>query len=543
MGAVYEVLDERTRHHRALKAMLPLLIEDSAMRARFELEARITGGVESDHLVNVLDAGVDDDTGIPFIVMEMLRGESLGALLKRARRLSALEVITYLYQAALALEKTHVAGIVHRDLKPENLFLTRRDDGTPCLKILDFGIAKLVAQTLPAVDTRPMMGTPFYMSPEQAKNDRRIDGRADVYALGHIAYTLLAGEPYWQETFLLHGSPYLLVSEILKGTPEPASERMARRGGPLLPAAFDAWFTRATAPQPDARFPRAIDAVLALADVLEAGPPSAWPQPLVRELPADPFELSDTGRSRMVDTGRNRMADTGRSRTSDTERLRRGGTDPGAASTIPVIDPMAARTETAVTSMRASRASHPPRSAQLRMAGMVGLLALAGAVLALRTAPRASDPEVPAPVPVPAVAQGSAPTSPEPGTAMPAAAAKAPDLQALPQHVAAPPVTPASTWHAPQGQRPKKDALGAKDAKSAKSANPPALDAGVEAGADADEGEDTVYESPTATATVSAPKIGAPDGGASAEPVPPAASQAPPALPPTASASAGSFLP
>jgi len=374
MGAVYEVLDERTRHRRALKAMLPLLIEDGAMCARFELEAKITGGVESDHLVNVLDAGVDDGTGIPFIVMDLLRGQSLGALLRQEGPILGAEVVTYLWQAALALEKTHVAGIVHRDLKPENLFLTRRDDGSPCIKILDFGIAKLVAQTLPAVDTRPMMGTPFYMSPEQARNDRRIDGRADVYALGHIAYTLLVGEPYWHETFVEHGSPYLLISEVMKGTPEAPSARAARRSGILLPPAFDEWFLRATAVSPDDRFPKALVAVAGLADALGVILPLPPPRSAADSSPH---------RQRMPITTPWAVA-TPKHLVDPLDATAPVGLD-GFAPT----EPVGTRTDVAVTT--GERMSMAPR--RLPHAQLIGLLAaalVAGAALVVRTSP-ASD--------------------------------------------------------------------------------------------------------------------------------------------------------
>ncbi|UQA55762.1 serine/threonine protein kinase [Polyangium aurulentum] len=371
MGAVYEVLDERTRHRRALKAMLPLLIEDGAMCARFELEAKITGGVESDHLVNVLDAGVDDGTGIPFIVMDLLRGQSLGALLRQDGPILGAEVVTYLWQAALALEKTHAAGIVHRDLKPENLFLTHRDDGSPCIKILDFGIAKLVAQTLPAVDTRPMMGTPFYMSPEQARNDRRIDGRADVYALAHIAYTLLAGEPYWHETFVEHGSPYLLITEVMKGSPEAPSARAARRSGILLPPAFDEWFMRATAISPDDRFPKALVAVAGLADALG----------VILPLPP-PRSASDSSPHRQ------RIAITTPWAVATPRHLvdPLDATAPSGAEGSAPTEPVGTRTDIAVTT--GERMSMAPR--RLPHAQLIGLLAaalVAGAALVVRTAP------------------------------------------------------------------------------------------------------------------------------------------------------------
>lgn len=168
MGAVYEVVDERTETARALKIMLPGVVEEPEMRARFALEARVTGSIESDHLVRTLDAGIDEETGIPFLVMERLRGKDLATALEELSTIPAADVVTYLYQAALALEKTYAAGIIHRDLKPDNLFCTRRDDGSPCIKILDFGIAKIASRSSQAVQTKAL-GTPLYMAPEQVR--------------------------------------------------------------------------------------------------------------------------------------------------------------------------------------------------------------------------------------------------------------------------------------------------------------------------------------------------------------------------------------
>src|SRR5205085_11209251 len=133
---------------------------------------------------------IDDASGAPFLVMELLAGEELGAIAKRGPMPPA-EVVSYLTQAALALDKTHAAGIVHRDLKPANLFVARRDDGSPCVKILDFGIAKVVAKTPPTGQTTQVVGTPLYMAPEQIWSARTIGPRADLYALAHIAYALL----------------------------------------------------------------------------------------------------------------------------------------------------------------------------------------------------------------------------------------------------------------------------------------------------------------------------------------------------------------
>src|SRR6185436_6317211 len=130
-----------------------------------------------------------------FLVMELLKGHDLGGLLEKQGSLGPADVVTLFYQAAHALDRTHAVGVVHRDLKFENLFVTYRDDGSPRLKVLDFGVAKVVAQT--SAKTTRSLGTPLYMAPEQIKAAKGIGPRADVYALGHIAYTLLTGEAYW----------------------------------------------------------------------------------------------------------------------------------------------------------------------------------------------------------------------------------------------------------------------------------------------------------------------------------------------------------
>jgi len=226
MGAVYEAVDERTRSARALKVMLPHLAQDPDLRVRFAQEARIVGEIESDHIVRVSDAGVDPATGSPFLVMDLLRGDELGQLLKRCGPLSAEDVVLYLHQAALALDRTHAAGIVHRDLKPENLFVTRRDDGTACVKILDFGVAKIV-QCHDAGATRSV-GTPLYMAPEQILGHRPIGPQTDVYALGHLAFALLVGQSYWREEAASKDALLPLLSRVSAGAVEPPSVRSVR---------------------------------------------------------------------------------------------------------------------------------------------------------------------------------------------------------------------------------------------------------------------------------------------------------------------------
>ena len=265
MGGVYEAIHVETRRHCALKVMLPGLVRDPEMRARFSLECTVASNVESEHIVQVFDAGVDTRTGLPFLVMELLKGEELFSMLERRNRLTPLEVVTFLYQASLALEKTHAAGIVHRDLKPENVFITTRDDGSPRVKILDFGIAKVISRQDRI--TSSFLGTPLYMAPEQLALEAEISSRTDTYALGQLAFAMLVGTPYWDLESAEEGGFYRLISKVSRGATEPASVR-AQKYGATLPPGFDAWFEKATASEPKNRFARALNLVAALAPVL-----------------------------------------------------------------------------------------------------------------------------------------------------------------------------------------------------------------------------------------------------------------------------------
>ncbi len=295
MGAIYEVVDLSTSRRRALKVMLPSLVHDAELRQRFELEARVTADVESEHIVETFDAGVDEETHAPFLVMELLRGEDLRAVVERGA-LPASEVVLLLRQAAMALERTHDAGIVHRDLKPDNLFVTRRDDGSPHLKILDFGIAKLVAQSAESLKTTRSMGSPGYMAPEQIRGDGDIDSRADVYSLGHIAFSLLVGRGYWETDARGAGSVYPVLLKIAQGAKEPAVAR-ARAAGVELPAAFDGWFTWATALDRAERADDVHALVDALADALgvtAAGAPRQTSVPRRTPVQASPHPSGAT---------------------------------------------------------------------------------------------------------------------------------------------------------------------------------------------------------------------------------------------------------
>jgi serine/threonine protein kinase len=267
MGAVYEVLHLETERRRALKVMLPHMLQSEDLRERFKREARVAARIESEFIVDVFDAGVDDATQMPFLVMELLKGEELGKRLKRVGRFPAAEVATYLQQTAMALDKTHQASIVHRDLKPENLFLTQTEDGQPRIKVLDFGIAKVLAASATGSGETQSLGTPMYMSPEQFDPDARLTGAADNYALVMMAYTLLVGASYWKLESKSSGHAIMFALAVARGPQEPASAR-AILEGVTLPPAFDAWFARGTAVNPLDRFATARETVAALVEAL-----------------------------------------------------------------------------------------------------------------------------------------------------------------------------------------------------------------------------------------------------------------------------------
>jgi serine/threonine-protein kinase len=251
MGSVFAAQHTSTGRKVAIKLMLPTLVAEPGMRERFAQEARVSSLIQSKHVVEVLDAGVDVATGSPFLAMELLEGRDFGQLLRERRRLPADEVVRLLSQVARGLDRAHAAGVVHRDLKPENLFLCTDEDGSPLVKILDFGLAKLLqgqsgAATLSA-------GTPTYMAPEQL-GMAPITPAADVWAFGLIAFTLLTGSTYWEVDSIAQ-----LYGALMAPTFPPPLER-ARALGVMLPPPFEAWFSRCTARDLSHRFASAGEA-------------------------------------------------------------------------------------------------------------------------------------------------------------------------------------------------------------------------------------------------------------------------------------------
>jgi serine/threonine protein kinase len=251
MGSVWRA--ERVGWHSpvAIKLMNSVDVHDTPALARFQREARLAASLRSIHVVQVLDDGVDAATGTPFIVMELMEGESLAERLTRVKRLRPPVVAQIVTQIARALSRAHEAGLIHRDLKPDNILIMRNDD-EELVKVLDFGIAKWMAgsssKSHSGMSTLAgqMLGTPAYMSPEHFANSASIDHRADLWSLGVIAFECMTGtRPFQGDTLVALA---LAICSSKYAIPSSLAE---------VPEGFDSWFARAVAQDPNDRFPSA----------------------------------------------------------------------------------------------------------------------------------------------------------------------------------------------------------------------------------------------------------------------------------------------
>ncbi|HKP63102.1 MAG TPA: serine/threonine-protein kinase, partial [Polyangiales bacterium] len=262
MSSVYEAEHALIRRKVAVKVLRSELSVDGVQVQRFFNEARATSAIRHPNIVEVIDVGRLPD-GVPYLVMELLEGESLGDRLERIGPLDIPLAIDYARQAASALEAAHALKVVHRDLKPDNLFLVpdQRLADRELVKVLDFGIAKLRGElAAPPFDTLvgAVLGTPPYMSPEQCRGlPEEIDERTDVYALGIILYEMVCGQP----PFMADGAGELMMLHMT-ADPEPPSH--AR---PELPPALEDVILRALEKRREDRFPSMAEFGAALAEI------------------------------------------------------------------------------------------------------------------------------------------------------------------------------------------------------------------------------------------------------------------------------------
>ncbi len=260
MGAVWAATHLGLHRVVAVKIISSDFARSHELRRRFDTEAKAAAKLQSRHVVQIYDNGELAD-GTPFIAMELLEGESLQARLVRGGTASLAETVHVVSQVARALGRAHAAGILHRDIKPDNIFLARSDeDDGVVVKVLDFGVAKfsVADETQSTTRTGSLVGTPLFMSPEQGRGLKTIDGRTDLYSLGLVAYTMLTG----RQAFTGESFGDLLLQICTRSLPSLVAFR------PDVPPAVDAWFMRTCAREPAARFQSAqelVDALVAAA--------------------------------------------------------------------------------------------------------------------------------------------------------------------------------------------------------------------------------------------------------------------------------------
>ncbi|HEX3777985.1 MAG TPA: serine/threonine-protein kinase [Polyangiaceae bacterium] len=263
MAAVYEAENVDIGKRVAVKILAAELITSRVVRERFIREARAAAAIRSPYICDVYDSGMFEER--PFLVMELLEGESLYDMMTRVRQIDVETTVRITTHTARGLAKAHESNVVHRDLKPENIFLTKEEDGKLVVKIVDFGLAKFYEPTSSDMETvrltreGALFGTPAYMSPEQAKGKGEVDHRADLWALGCIVYECLTGQTVWN---VEQGVAMILAQIASAPLPKPSKLR------PDLPPAFDAWFARALDRDPDKRYQNAKELADGLARAL-----------------------------------------------------------------------------------------------------------------------------------------------------------------------------------------------------------------------------------------------------------------------------------
>jgi eukaryotic-like serine/threonine-protein kinase len=256
MGVVVKAHHVALNERVALKFLLPEYAAHPEASARFIREAQAAVRIKSEHVARVSDVGTLEG-GSPYMVMEYLEGADVLQELERAGPMAAPEATDYIIQACDAIAEAHAHGIVHRDIKPANLFVTRRMDGMPLVKVLDFGISKVMDADVSDSLTRTTatMGSALYMSPEQLQQARSVDLRTDIYAIGISLFEMLTGrQPFTADTF-----PQLCVA-IATGTPTPL-----RSLRPDLPEAFAQVVEKAYARDRNQRYQSVAELVAALA--------------------------------------------------------------------------------------------------------------------------------------------------------------------------------------------------------------------------------------------------------------------------------------
>lgn len=259
MGVVCEAMHLDLGKRVALKLIDKSMKDSDAIIKRFRREATAAGRIQSDHIVDVFDVNADARVGL-YMVMEHLTGEDLQARLERESKVDTKTGVMIAHQIARGLAKAHEAGVIHRDLKPANVFLTARDNGQLLVKLLDFGVSKILRDETASAritGSGTPIGTPLYMSPEQAEGKDDVDGRADIWSLGAVLYEALSGAPPFADRGSYHGT----IVGILTSRP-----KLLQDAAPWVPAELARVIDAMLVHDRDARIPNAVAVTQRLLD-------------------------------------------------------------------------------------------------------------------------------------------------------------------------------------------------------------------------------------------------------------------------------------
>jgi eukaryotic-like serine/threonine-protein kinase len=266
-GALYVAEQLSTSGHRALKILRREYVSDQTLFKRFEREAQMAARIPSEHVAQIIASGVDAKLQVPWIAMELLEGQTLGDHVDESGPLAKSTVRQILEQLCHAIAAAHALGIVHRDLKPANVFLSaaRRVGAEKMVKVLDFGVARIMAENL--TSSGSPLGTPSWMAPEQTRGEAATTA-TDVWALGLMAFYMLTGKQFWRSC-ARPDDPMGVMKEIADEPVPIASMRALELGaGDKIPPGFNEWFAQCVARPPEERFVNATAAYAALAQAL-----------------------------------------------------------------------------------------------------------------------------------------------------------------------------------------------------------------------------------------------------------------------------------
>jgi serine/threonine-protein kinase len=375
MGAVYEASHLRIARRFAIKLLTPAAASNAEAMARFRREAEITSALGHPHIIEVIDFN-HTPAGEPYIIMELLRGEDLGTRLQRLGRLDLPEAASIFRQATSALQAAHDEGIVHRDLKPQNIFLCRREERDDFVKVVDFGISKVLGAQSLLTRTQTLMGTPLYMSPEQAdERAANVDHRSDIYSLAAIVWNMLVGTL----PFTAASMPSLLYKIVHEEVPSLRAVR------PDLPSALGTVISRGLRKRREERFGSMAEFRKAFDEAVLPAGQGTLRGPALGHVATEPAQLVDP-----------------------------------PAPPLETPTPAAAPSTTLSASVGELRPMSPARSRRLRWGAVGAVATVTGiAVLALfvtrGTAPRATQP-----LAAPPRIDGKEPAAPPPQTRAPA---------------------------------------------------------------------------------------------------------------------------